>query len=174
MRGISRAESTRAKGWLVRVYRNGKTYSKFFSFLKYGGKRKSLELAQKELRRMDKEYPYVPHIPFRATPLRNSKTGVNGVCLTFGRNRFSGAKYPCYSVHYRLDGRIFNKRFYISQFDDSAEALKEAIAFRREMEKEMKRQWERQQREERRQQYQKRERQRERQRARRGQSRAAP
>lgn len=156
MKGISRAESKRSKGWLVRVYSNGKTYSKFFSYQKYGGKLKSLKIAQEQLRLMEKEYPPTPTTPFRTTPLPNSKTGINGVCLTFGRNRYTGEKLPCYSVHYRLDGQIFNKRFYLSQYDDSFEALKEATAFRRAMEKEMMRAWKSRQREERLQKYQRR------------------
>ena len=167
MRGISRAESKRSKGWLVRVYSNGKTYSKFFSYLKYGGKLKSLRRAQEELRLMEKTYPSTPRSPFRTTPLSRSKTGINGVCLTFGRNRYSGTKMPCYSVHYRLGGQVFNKRFYISQYDDSFEALKEATTFRREMEKEMMREWQQKQRAERLQKHKEREARRARQMARR-------
>ena len=35
MKGISRIDSNGTHGWFVRVYRNGKTYSKLYSDKKY-------------------------------------------------------------------------------------------------------------------------------------------
>ncbi len=45
-KGISRIDSGSTHGWFVRGYRNGQTYSKLFSDLKCGGKRKALALAR--------------------------------------------------------------------------------------------------------------------------------
>lgn len=145
MRGISRVVSTRAKGWFVRIYRGGKTYAKFFSDGKYGGMRRALKLARRHLRAMEREHPQSPpeqRPPFRITPLPNNKTGVNGVCLTYQRDR-DGRKLPCYSVHYRLGGRTYNKRFYLHWYDTKRQAFKEAVRFRREMESLMLREWKR-------------------------------
>jgi hypothetical protein len=142
MHGISRAESRRSRGWLVRLYRDGQTISKFFSYQKYGGKRKALETAQAHLHTLEQQFPR-EKLPFRTTPLRRNKTGINGVCLTYHRDR-TGAKLYCYSVHYRLQGRPFNKRFYLHWYEDQAFALKEAAAFRKEMEAVMLREWKKQ------------------------------
>lgn len=143
MRGISRVVSTRAKGWFVRIYRGGKTYAKFFSDGKYGGLRRALKLARQHLRALEREYPQPPpkqRPPFRTTPLRNNRTGVNGVCLTYQRDRH-GKKRPCYSVHYRLGGQAYNKRFYLHWYDTKRQALEEAIRFRRKAEGMMLREW---------------------------------
>ena len=143
MKGISRAESKRSQGWLVRVYREGKTYSKFCSYQKYGGKLKALQSARAYLQTLEREFPRSETPPFRTTPLRRSKTGINGVCLTYHRNR-TGEKLPCYSVHYRLSGQAYNKRFYLHWYEDSAFALKEAAQYRKDMEAVMLREWKKQ------------------------------
>ena len=46
-KGISRIDSGSTHGWFVRGYKNGKTFSKLFSDLKSGGKRKALQLARR-------------------------------------------------------------------------------------------------------------------------------
>jgi hypothetical protein len=142
MHGISRAESKRSRGWLVRLYRDGNIYSKFFSDSRYRGKRKAFEVALKHLHSLEQQFPR-EKLPFRTTPLRRSKTGINGVCLTYHRDR-TGAKLRCYSVHYRLNGRPYNKRFYLHWYEDPGFALKEAAAFRKEMEAVMLREWKKQ------------------------------
>ena len=42
-KGISRVDSGSTQGWFVRGYRNGKTYSKFFSDGKYKDKEEAVE-----------------------------------------------------------------------------------------------------------------------------------
>lgn len=44
-KGICRIDSGYTHGWFVRIYRKGKTHSKFFSDLKNRGKDKALLLA---------------------------------------------------------------------------------------------------------------------------------
>jgi hypothetical protein len=141
MKGISRAESKRSKGWLARVYRDGQTLSRFFSDRKYGGKTKAFHLARAFVQHVTQACPRVEKPPFRTTPLRRNKTGVNGVCLTFHRSS-TGAKLRCYNVHYRLAGRIYNKRFYLHWYATRQDALQDAVQFRRAMEKAMLREWE--------------------------------
>lgn len=145
MKGISRAVSKKSKGWLVRIYREGETYSKFFSDQKHQGKYKALKVARAYLRDLERRYPRPPRLPFRTQPLRQNSTGINGVSETFHRSRRNGEKIPCFSVNYRLEGVVYNKRFYIHHYDTRAAALKDAARFRREMEKLMLREWKRQQ-----------------------------
>lgn len=142
MRGISRAESKRSQGWLVRIYRGGKTISKFFSYRKYGGKGRSLQIAREHLAKLERQHPPYRKPPFRQAPLPTNKTGVNGVCLTYHRDRH-GAKLHCYSVHYRLEGQVKNKRFYLHWYGNDEMALREAALFRKEMEELMLREWKR-------------------------------
>lgn len=141
MKGISRAESKRSTGWLVRAYREGRTYSKFFSFQKYGGERLSLKVAQAYLHAFERSFPPIDKPPYRTTPLRRSKTGVNGVCFTHHRSRRTGEKLLCYSVHYRLSGQIYNKRFYLHLYTSDSAAFEDAVQFRRAMEKLMYQEW---------------------------------
>lgn len=145
MKGISRAESKRSKGWLARAYRDGQTLSRFFSDRKYGGKTKALHLAREYVQHLAQEFPRVEKPPFRTTPLRQNKTGVNGVCLTFQRSR-TGTKLWCYSAHYRLAGHVYNKRFYLHWYADPQDAFKDAVQFRHAMEKSMLREWKKRQR----------------------------
>jgi hypothetical protein len=40
-------------------------------------------VAQNYYRQIQQEYPAEPKMPFRETPLRNNKSGYNGICETF-------------------------------------------------------------------------------------------
>lgn len=142
MRGISRAVSKKCKGWLVRVYTEGKVISKFFSDSVYGGKGEALVMAQKNLKILERQYPHQGMQPFYQRPMKSNKTGINGVSETFARWR-NGEKIPCFSVYYRLGPQRCNKRFYIHHYESREHALKEAAAFRKEMEKVMLREWKR-------------------------------
>ena len=57
-KGISRIDSGSTHGWFVLGYKNGRTFSKLFSDLKSGGKRKALLLASQYrdqlLKKLDK------------------------------------------------------------------------------------------------------------------------
>lgn len=141
LRGISRVDSARAQGWLVRVYRRGETYSKFFSDSMHKGRAKALQRAIAHRNEYERQHPpeYPPGgplPPFRKILQRNNKTGVNGVSETVHTTR-SGARLRCFSVNYTLEGRRYNKRFYLDNYDSRAAALEEAKQFRKEMEREM-------------------------------------
>ena len=149
MQGISRAVSNRSVGWLVRVYLPEKqTLSKFFSDGKYGGKKLALAAAQRHLRQWEREYPERGPLPFYLHPMKHNKLGINGVCETYGRSRYTKEKMPCFSVYYKLGEQRYNKRFYIHLYDSREEALKEAAAFRKAMEKEMLKAWKKERRRE--------------------------
>src|SRR3990172_1248499 len=124
IKGISRMDFARAKGWFVRVYRRGQTHTKFFSDSKYNGTAPALQQAiaykTEYERQHPPEYPSdYPRPPFRAKPQRNSKTGINGVSETIHTTR-SGERVRCFSVYYLLDGERHNKRFYLDHYDSRA------------------------------------------------------
>jgi hypothetical protein len=140
MKGISRIESERCTGWLVRVYHNRKTIAKLFSDHKLGGKRKALQLAREHHAALLKRYPPAPRAgisapAFHRTVMRHNSTGVTGVYRSFARS--AKAQYAFFGVSFKLDGRHQTRKFYLHHFRDEAEALRHAIAFRRAMERAM-------------------------------------
>lgn len=62
-KGISRIDSGSTHGWFVRGYRNGKTYSKLFSDLKLGGKKKAMDQARDYRDNLLKELEKIPAAP---------------------------------------------------------------------------------------------------------------
>jgi len=146
-RGISRMDFARAKGWFVRIYRQGKTHSKFFSDSQYDGAAQTLQRAIEyktdyERRHPPAHPPGYPPPPFRSKPQRNNRTGINGVSETLHTTR-TGERMRCFSVTYALEGERRNKRFYINDYDSRQAALEDAAQFRREMEREMWREYQR-------------------------------
>lgn len=62
-KGISRIDSGSTHGWFVRGYRNGKTYSKLFSDLKCGGKRRALQMARNYRDELHNRLSQIPSKP---------------------------------------------------------------------------------------------------------------
>ena len=136
MKGISRINSKGA-GWLVRLYRNEKIISKLFSDGKFGGQEKSLVAAQNYYHQIQKEYPAEPKLPFREKLLRNNKSGYNGICETFTRNR-KGEQLPCLCVTWaNPPNKPHSKKFHFQDKQERRQALKEAIQFRKQRETEI-------------------------------------
>ena len=136
MKGISRINSG-SSGWLVRVYRNEKTIAKFFSDGMFGGQEKSLLTAQNYYRQIQQAHPAEPKMPFREKPLRNNKSGYNGICETFKRNR-KGEQIPCWSVTWAAPPRKPHcKSFPFHDTYERRQTLKEAILFRKQRETEI-------------------------------------
>jgi hypothetical protein len=75
--------------------------------------------------------------PFRKTPQSNSKTGINGVSITYTMGNKGRTKMPVVNVHYKLKGKEHNKRFYIHLYTSLRACLKDAVAYRKKMEKAM-------------------------------------
>ncbi len=69
-KGISRIDSGSTHGWFVRGYKNGKTYSKLFSDLKCGGKKKALDLSREYRDQLLAELANIP-----SNPRKPRKTG---------------------------------------------------------------------------------------------------
>jgi hypothetical protein len=147
IKGISRMDFARATGWLVRVYRQGQTHTKFFSDGKYEGQAQALQQAIAYKTGYERQHPPEyppdgPRPPFRRKPQRNSKTGINGVSETVHRTR-TGERRRCFSVYYTLGGAPRTKRFYLDDYGSRVAALEEARQFRKEMEREMWREYQR-------------------------------
>jgi hypothetical protein len=131
----------RATGWLVRVYRGGKTHSKFFADSLHGGKARAKQAAVDYRDLYEELHPSPPRsIPRSAISTRPvlASSRVRGVSETFQRTP-SGKKIPCFSVSYRLGGVRKSKRFYHHLFSSRRAALRAATEFRQEVEKQMER-----------------------------------
>jgi hypothetical protein len=141
MKGISRI-NVKSPGWFVRLYRDGKTISKFFSDGAHGDgdSNKSLWEAQSYYQKMQREYPAKPKPPFYQKPLSNNKSGYNGVCETYTRTK-SGGKIPCWCVSWYTSKKLRSKSFYFHDEQERRQALKEAVRFRKMREAEILRHW---------------------------------
>jgi hypothetical protein len=119
------------------LYRNTKTISKFFSDGTFGDATKSLQAAQAYYRQMQIEFPPAPKPPFREKPLRNNRSGFNGICETYSRTK-KGGKVSRWAVSwYNPPNKLHCKSFYFYDKQERKQALKEAIKFRRDREAEI-------------------------------------
>ena len=139
MRGLTRMDYERATGWLVRVYREGTTHSKFFADSLHGGATHARKAAIAYLAHYEVLHPALA--PSRSRPAISmrpalSSTKVRGGSETYHRTA-AGKKLLCFSVSYRLGGARRNKRFYHHLFTSRRAALKAATEFRQEVEKQM-------------------------------------
>ncbi len=136
LRGISRIDSKGA-GWLVRLYRNTKVISKFFSDGIFGDSAKSLRAAQRYYRQAQIDFPAQEKSPFRKKPLRNNTSGYNGISETFSRTK-KGEKTPCWNVSwYDPPNKLHSKKFPFHDKQERKQALKEALKFRKDRETEI-------------------------------------
>ncbi len=138
-KGISRIDSGSTHGYFVRGYRNGKTYSKLFSDLKCGGKRKALQLAKEYRDSLHSELEKIPPKPRgRRIVYRDSRnaTGMLGVCKTRKRSP-NGTVNECYSVSWRPEPGVQKcTSFSIRKYGDK-KAFQLAVAHRRRMMREI-------------------------------------
>lgn len=130
-KGISRIDSGSTHGWYVRVYRNGKTYSKLYSDKKYGGKdralryaKKARELAQESIEKEPKQFK-----KRMVTKTSRNSTGIVGVSKTRKKNK-SGSYSEYYQVTWTPEkGVVKNRQWSIKKYGQR-EALKRAVDFR--------------------------------------------
>lgn len=138
-KGISRIDSGSTHGWFVRGYRNGKTYSKLFSDLKCGGKRKSLQMAKEYRDQLHEELAAIPSKPrSRRVVYRDSRntTGVLGVCKT-RKVSTNGTVNECYSVSWRPEPGVQKcTSFSIRKYGEK-KAFQLAVAHRKKMMKDI-------------------------------------
>jgi len=132
-KGISRIETSSTLGWYVRVYRNKKTYSKFFSDTKYGGKDKALEMALFEKEELSKMISKIPKKPTKrrvVTKDKRNTTGVLGVSRT-SKKASNGKSYDCYTVSWRPEPKVQKSTSFSIKKYGEEKALEMAIQLRR-------------------------------------------
>ncbi len=140
IKGISRIDSNHTHGWFVRIYRDGRTVSKFFSDGVHGDKQQALDRAQKYKEDYEREHPpSSASRRVRTKPQKNNKTGFAGISETYDRsNGGQGKKMPCFSVSWRpRPGVARTKAFHFSKYGGREAALEAAIAFRKQKEAEI-------------------------------------
>ncbi len=132
-KGISRLDSGSNHGWFVRGFKNGKTYSKLFSDLKCGGKRKAQQAAR-DFR--DELFVKLAQIPTKPRGRRivyrdvRNTTGVLGVSRIAKKSR-SGKISEVYLVSWSLaPGVQKTTSFSIRKYGEE-KAFKLAVALRR-------------------------------------------
>ena len=133
LKGISRIETTSTLGWYVRVYRNKKTYSKFISDSKFGGKEKALEMAILEKSELSKMISAIPKKPSKrrvVTKDRRNTTGVLGVSRT-AKKASNGKSYECYTVSWRPQPKVQKSTSFSIKKYGEEKALALAIQLRK-------------------------------------------
>jgi hypothetical protein len=127
MRGISRIDSNGTHGWFVRVYRNGKTYSKLYSDKKYGGKERALKIAKKARDHAYKTIPLVKKQRKKHRRLtrgtRRNRSGIVGVNRTTKENK-KGIESHYYQVTWSPEvGKIKNKQWSVKKYGEKGAFL---------------------------------------------------
>ena len=99
-KGVIRIDSDSTHGWQVRVYRDGKTYSRLFSDKKAGGREEAFKAAKAFRQTLVEEVAELPATPRRRRLIRrnrNNSSGVVGVSRTFKSDR-RGVRHEVYAV----------------------------------------------------------------------------
>lgn len=127
LKGISRIDSNGTHGWFVRVYRNGKTYSKLYSDKKYGGTERALKIARKARDHAYKTIPQAKKTKEGSRRLtqgtKRNRSGIVGVNKTEKANR-SGTMSIYYQVTWSPEiGKIKNKQWSVQKFGEKGAFL---------------------------------------------------
>lgn len=99
-KGVIRIDTDSTHGWQVRVYRDGKTYTRMFSDSQFGGRSSAFDEAKRYRAELVEEVAQMPTKPRERRLVRRSKgnaTGVVGVSRTYKRDR-KGVRHEVYSV----------------------------------------------------------------------------
>jgi hypothetical protein len=139
MKGLTRVdhEGKKMYGWLVRAYGGGKTFSKYFSDHRYGGKEASRQNALEYLERLTREVKtqFADYKPrqnqplYRKRPGSSNKTGVVGIhrCQTVNH----GKPVAYWAATWNEDGKPKDKKYYFGEDTRSEEEAKKlAIEWR--------------------------------------------
>ena len=131
MKGISRIDSKGTHGWYVRIYKNGKTYSKLYSDSKYNGKERALKFAQKARKMALETMKNIPDKPVRrlVTSDKRNKSGIIGVSKTTKTNP-NGTQSDYFQVTWSpKPGKIKNRQWSVRKYG-ADQAFKLAKDFR--------------------------------------------
>jgi len=134
MKGISRIDTRDTHGWYVRIYKNGKTYSKLYSDNKYGGKERALIVAFKARMVAIEALKDLPNESKRrlVTADKRNKSGIIGVSKTTKYNN-NGTTSDYYQVTWSPEpGKVKNRQWSVRKFGE-LEAKKRAIEFRQQV-----------------------------------------
>jgi len=134
MKGISRIDSRGTRGWYVRVYKNGKTYSKLYSDSKYNGKERALKFAKKAREMAMETISQIPNKPVRrfVTKDKRNKSGIVGVSKT-SKKTAAGKTVEYYQVTWSpKPGKIKNRQWSVRKYGEE-EAFNLAKNFRDEV-----------------------------------------
>lgn len=137
LKGISRIDSASTVGWYVRVYRNKKTFARFISDSKFGGKSSALKEAIRQRDCLKTEIQCIPKKPSKRRSVshdKRNKTGVLGVTRTSKKAK-NGRSYACYTVTWRPEPKVQKSRsFSIKKYGEKS-ALALAIEVRKNVER---------------------------------------
>jgi hypothetical protein len=131
MKGISRIDAKGTHGWYVRIYKNGKTYSKLYSDNKYGGKDRALNFAKKARQIALDTLKSIPDDESRrlVTHDKRNKSGIIGVSRTTKTNA-DGIKSEYFQVTWSPEkGKIKNRQWSVKKYGEE-EAFRRAKEFR--------------------------------------------
>jgi len=127
-------------GFQVRIVRNKKEHSRYFSHRQWGSRNKALAGARHwrdqmliALGSIDK---YLPDLKINST---KRTTGIRGVSRSIQHDKRKDIHYLVYSVHWRKSGKAHTKTFHVGRADtvtadEEFHAFRTAVRFRREYE----------------------------------------
>jgi hypothetical protein len=128
------------QGYQVRIVRNKKEYSRYFSHRQWGSEKKALISARNWRDQMLVSLGTQSRYIAEKKILSNKQTtGVRGVSRSNQLDSRNGVNYIVYSVHWRRNGKAATKSFHVGRADKvSADqefhAFRTAMQFRREYE----------------------------------------
>ncbi|MCK5889445.1 MAG: hypothetical protein KAG19_05835 [Methylococcales bacterium] len=122
------------RGFQVRLVRNRKEYSRYFSHKSWGSKNKSLKAA---INWRDQMLVIIGDN--KATPIGQKSTGIVGVSRTIHNDKRWGSQALVYCCHWRKNDKVYNKSFQVGLLDkitadDEFHAFRTAVQFRKEYE----------------------------------------
>lgn len=128
------------KGFQVRIVRNKKEYSRYFSHNEWGGRTRALKGARNWRDQMLVTLGSTRKtLPDRTIAANKKTTGVRGVSRTIHYDKRRDARYLVYSVYWRDNGKPNCKSFQVGRVesvtaDDEFHAFRTAVLFRHEYE----------------------------------------
>jgi len=132
--------SPSSKGFQVRIVRNKKEHSRYFSHTQWGSKQKALIRARNWRDEMLVSLGSVnKYLPVKKVSSNKKTTGIRGVSKSVQYDKRRGAHCLVYSVHWRKDEKAKTKNFYVGTVgnvsaDEEFHAFRTAVQFRREYE----------------------------------------
>ncbi len=128
------------KGFQVRIVRNKKEHSRYFSHKQWGSRVKALNGARNWRDQMLVSLGKVSkYLPERTITSHKKTTGIRGVSRSVQYDKRRDSYSLVYSVHWRKSGKAHTKTFHVGlvgsvSADEEFHAFRTAVQFRREYE----------------------------------------